>query len=155
MFEKFPPINLQPLHNVKHSDSKFSKSTWDLKLGARVNSIRSQGTFVASSPEKRFLYSDLLYILPRPILVRCVCIYIFKRTYFTDTNTLIHIHTHTYIHTYTDGHTSIHSDIHTYILYITYIHTYIYIHTHIDVIHTYIHLKGATDRVGVFLGPAL
>eukprot|EP01036_Dinobryon_divergens_P031941 gene31941-41435_t len=42
-----------PQQYVVPSNSKFSKSTWELKLGARVHSIRSQGTFVASSPEKR------------------------------------------------------------------------------------------------------
>lgn len=30
----------------------WPEDTWDLKLGARVNAIRSQGTFVANSPER-------------------------------------------------------------------------------------------------------
>jgi hypothetical protein len=42
-----------PQSYVVPSDPRFTKSSWGLKLGARVNAIRSQGTFVANSPERR------------------------------------------------------------------------------------------------------
>jgi hypothetical protein len=42
------------------SDTKeWPKETWGLRLGARVNAIRSQGTFVKANPERRELLEEL------------------------------------------------------------------------------------------------
>ena len=35
------------------SAEPWPESLWDLKLGARINAIRSQGTFISNSPERR------------------------------------------------------------------------------------------------------
>lgn len=45
------------------SESKdWPKETWGLRLGARVNAIRSQGTFVNTNPERRQVLDDLGFV---------------------------------------------------------------------------------------------
>merc|ERR1711871_1042305 len=44
---------LVPQAFVVPSEEPWPEFTWGLKLGARVNAIRSQGTLVANSPERR------------------------------------------------------------------------------------------------------
>jgi len=44
---------------VPEGDDRWPKETWGLRLGARVNAIRSQGTFVNSSPERRMMLDML------------------------------------------------------------------------------------------------
>lgn len=41
------------------SEAPWPESSWGLKLGARVNAIRSQGTLVANAPERRELLDQL------------------------------------------------------------------------------------------------
>jgi Helicase associated domain len=49
------------------SDSQdWPKATWGLRLGARVNAIRSQGTFVKSDPERRQLLDEIGFIWTPP-----------------------------------------------------------------------------------------
>lgn len=43
-----------PQSFVVPEESPWPESSWGVKLGARVNAIRSQGTFVSNSPERRF-----------------------------------------------------------------------------------------------------
>lgn len=50
----------QPFKVPKSPD--WPKETWDLRLGARVNAIRSQGTFVNSYPERRQMLDDLGFV---------------------------------------------------------------------------------------------
>lgn len=38
---------------VVPKESPWPESTWGLKLGSRVNAIRSHGTFIANSPDRR------------------------------------------------------------------------------------------------------
>ena len=40
---------------IPDGDSAYPESTWGLRLGARVNAIRSQGTFVKTDPKRREL----------------------------------------------------------------------------------------------------
>jgi len=50
---------------VPKSD-EWPEETWGLRLGARVNAIRSQGTFVNSNPERRQLLDELGFIWATP-----------------------------------------------------------------------------------------
>lgn len=45
---------------------EWPKATWGLRLGARVNAIRSQGTFVKANPERRQLLEDLGFVWTPP-----------------------------------------------------------------------------------------
>lgn len=51
---------------VPSDSSEWPESTWGLRLGARVNAIRSQGTFVNTNPERRRLLDDLGFIWSPP-----------------------------------------------------------------------------------------
>lgn len=44
---------------VPENDDSWPEETWGLKLGARTNAIRAQGTFVANSPERRAMLDEL------------------------------------------------------------------------------------------------
>jgi len=49
------------------SDSPdWPKATWGLRLGARVNAIRSQGTFVKTNPERRELLDEIGFVWTQP-----------------------------------------------------------------------------------------
>jgi hypothetical protein len=48
------------------STDAWPKDTWGLRLGARVNAIRSQGTFVNSNPERRKLLDELGFVWMAP-----------------------------------------------------------------------------------------
>ena len=39
---------------IREESDEWSESTWGLRLGARVNAIQSQGTFVNTKPGKTF-----------------------------------------------------------------------------------------------------
>ena len=47
---------------VPSDNDRWPEDTWGLRLGARVNAIRSQGTFVNNNPERRKLLDDLGFI---------------------------------------------------------------------------------------------
>lgn len=47
---------------VPGKTKEWPEQTWGLRLGARVNAIRSQGTFVNSNPERKDLLSDLGFV---------------------------------------------------------------------------------------------
>lgn len=51
---------------VPDKSEDWPKETWGLRLGARVNAIRSQGTFVKSDPERRQMLHDLGFIWSPP-----------------------------------------------------------------------------------------
>ena len=53
---EFGNVMVPTQYVVPSGDSRFSESTWNVKLGTRVQSIRAHGTFVANSPEKRFAF---------------------------------------------------------------------------------------------------
>lgn len=44
---------------IPTGDPQWPEDTWGLRLGARVNAIRSQGTFVNGNPERRQMLDDL------------------------------------------------------------------------------------------------
>ena len=44
---------------VPQGSTDWPEETWGLRLGARVNAIRSQGTFINKNPERRTLLDDL------------------------------------------------------------------------------------------------
>jgi hypothetical protein len=44
---------------VPDKSSDWPKESWSLRLGARVNAIRSQGTFVNNNPERRTMLDDI------------------------------------------------------------------------------------------------
>jgi hypothetical protein len=48
----------QPFVIPSNSDS-YPEHTWGLRLGARVNAIRSQGTFVKTDPSRREMLDDI------------------------------------------------------------------------------------------------
>ena len=52
----------QPFVVPEGDEKKWPEETWGLRLGARVNAIRSQGTFVNNNPERRKLLDDLGFI---------------------------------------------------------------------------------------------
>jgi Helicase associated domain len=47
---------------VPEGAKEWPEPTWGLRLGARVNAIRSQGTFVNGNPERRQLLDDLGFV---------------------------------------------------------------------------------------------
>ena len=47
---------------VPEKTKEWPEQTWGLRLGARVNAIRSQGTFVNSDPERKELLTDLGFV---------------------------------------------------------------------------------------------
>lgn len=47
---------------VPEKTKEWPEQTWGLRLGARVNAIRSQGTFVNSNPERKQLLDDLGFV---------------------------------------------------------------------------------------------
>ena len=47
---------------VPENSKEWPEQTWGLRLGARVNAIRSQGTFVNSNPERKQLLDDLDFV---------------------------------------------------------------------------------------------
>lgn len=51
---------------VPEKDPKWPEEVWGLRLGARVNAIRSQGTFVNGSPERKQLLDDLGFVWSPP-----------------------------------------------------------------------------------------
>jgi len=51
---------------VPSDTQDWPKATWGLRLGARVNAIRSQGTFVKSDPERRKMLDDLGFVWTPP-----------------------------------------------------------------------------------------
>jgi hypothetical protein len=51
---------------VPSDTQDWPRATWGLRLGARVNAIRSQGTFVKSDPERRQLLDDIGFIWTPP-----------------------------------------------------------------------------------------
>ena len=51
---------------VPNGDPQWPKDTWGLRLGARVNAIRSQGTFVNGNPERRQMLDDLGFVWSPP-----------------------------------------------------------------------------------------
>jgi hypothetical protein len=53
---------LVPQPFVVPSNTEWPKETWGLRLGARVNAIRSQGTFVNNNPERREMLDDLGFV---------------------------------------------------------------------------------------------
>lgn len=55
----------QPFEVPGNSDD-WPEETWGLRLGARVNAIRSQGTFVKSDPERRRMLDDLGFVWSPP-----------------------------------------------------------------------------------------
>lgn len=57
---------LVPQPYVVPKTNDWPKETWGLRLGARVNAIRSQGTFVNNNPERRELLDDLEFVWSTP-----------------------------------------------------------------------------------------
>jgi hypothetical protein len=55
---------------VPEDDESWPESTWGLRLGARVNAIRSQGTFVSNNPERKELLDELGFVWTPPISER-------------------------------------------------------------------------------------
>lgn len=51
---------------VPDKSEDWPKETWGLRLGARVNAIRSQGTFVKSDPDKKQMLDDLGFVWSPP-----------------------------------------------------------------------------------------
>mmetsp|Transcript_9654 Transcript_9654/g.14887 ORF Transcript_9654/g.14887 Transcript_9654/m.14887 type:complete len:984 (-) Transcript_9654:55-3006(-) len=51
---------------VPENTSKWPEETWGLRLGARVNAIRSQGTFVNNDPNKRAILDELGFVWTPP-----------------------------------------------------------------------------------------
>jgi hypothetical protein len=51
---------------VPNKSEDWPESTWGLRLGARVNAIRSQGTFVSTNPERRQELDDLGFVWSPP-----------------------------------------------------------------------------------------
>jgi hypothetical protein len=51
---------------VPDQSSDWPKESWGLRLGARVNAIRSQGTFVNNNPERRTMLDDIEFAWSPP-----------------------------------------------------------------------------------------
>ncbi|GMI18893.1 hypothetical protein TeGR_g6606, partial [Tetraparma gracilis] len=56
---KFGHLDVSQTYVVSAQDKNFPESTWGLRLGARVNAIRTQGTFVKTSQARRDILDDL------------------------------------------------------------------------------------------------
>jgi hypothetical protein len=57
---------LVPQPFVVPEEPDWPESTWGLRLGARVNAIRSQGTFVNTNPDRRKQLDDIGFIWSPP-----------------------------------------------------------------------------------------
>ena len=55
---------------VPNQSDEWPESTWGLRLGARVNAIRSQGTFVNTNPERRKQLDDIGFVWSPPPSVK-------------------------------------------------------------------------------------
>ena len=53
---------------VPENTSEWPENTWGLRLGARVNAIRSQGTFVNTNPDRRQQLDNLGFVWSPPQL---------------------------------------------------------------------------------------
>lgn len=51
---------------VPESSGDWPEETWGLRLGARVNAIRSQGTFINANPERRQILDDMGFVWSPP-----------------------------------------------------------------------------------------
>lgn len=51
---------------VPENSKEWPEQTWGLRLGARVNAIRSQGTFVNSNPERKELLDEISFVWSPP-----------------------------------------------------------------------------------------
>lgn len=51
---------------VPDQSEEWPESTWGLRLGARVNAIRSQGTFVNTNPDRRKQLDDIGFVWSPP-----------------------------------------------------------------------------------------
>jgi hypothetical protein len=51
---------------VPDQSADWPKESWSLRLGARVNAIRSQGTFVNNNPERRTMLDDIEFAWSPP-----------------------------------------------------------------------------------------
>lgn len=67
--EKFGNLFV-PQSFIVAEDASWPESTWGLKLGARVNAIRSQGTLVANYPERRVLLEELGFTWELPLHIK-------------------------------------------------------------------------------------
>ena len=61
---------LVPQAFIVPSEEPWPEFTWGLKLGARVNAIRSQGTLVANSPERRDMLDQIGFEWELPSAVK-------------------------------------------------------------------------------------
>lgn len=52
---------------VPDNSDEWPEDTWGLRLGARVNTIRSQGTFVNDNPERRAMLDDISFVWVPPM----------------------------------------------------------------------------------------
>jgi len=48
-----------PQHYTVPEDPAWPEELWGLRLGSRVNAIRSQGTFVKNNPSRRQLLTSM------------------------------------------------------------------------------------------------
>jgi Helicase associated domain len=55
---------------VPDNTSDWPEDTWGLRLGARVNAIRSQGTFINDNPLRRKLLDDIGFVWSPPLSER-------------------------------------------------------------------------------------
>jgi hypothetical protein len=51
---------------VPEKSAEWPENTWGLRLGARVNAIRSQGTFVSTNSDRQQLLDDLGFVWSPP-----------------------------------------------------------------------------------------
>ena len=51
---------------VPDNSDEWPEETWGLRLGARVNAIRSQGTFINDNPERRAMLDDIGFVWTPP-----------------------------------------------------------------------------------------
>lgn len=51
---------------VPDNSEEWPENTWGLRLGARVNAIRSQGTFVKTDPSRRLMLDDIGFVWTPP-----------------------------------------------------------------------------------------
>lgn len=52
---------------IPENSSDWPEETWGLRLGARVNAIRSQGTFVKTNPSRREELNELGFVWEKPV----------------------------------------------------------------------------------------
>lgn len=55
---------------IPEGSADWPKETWGVRLGARVNAIRSQGTFVNKNPERREMLDDIGFAWSPPLSER-------------------------------------------------------------------------------------